>query len=43
METGTRYGHYEILALKGKGGMGEVWRTRDTGFGCAAATKGSIT
>ena len=43
METGTRYGRYEILAPRGKGGMGEVWCTRDTGLGCAVATKGSLT
>ncbi len=30
MQPGTRLGRYEILSAIGKGGMGEVWRGRDT-------------
>ena len=39
MESGTKLGHYEISTLLGKGGMGEVWRARDTKFGREIAIK----
>ena len=39
MESGTKLGHYEILALLGKGGMGEVWRAKDTKLGREVAIK----
>jgi serine/threonine protein kinase len=37
--AGTRLGPYEILALIGVGGMGEVYRARDTRLGREIAVK----
>ena len=36
---GKKLAHYEITAELGKGGMGEVWRTRDTKLGREVAIK----
>ena len=30
IEPGTRLGHYDVTALIGEGGMGQVYRARDT-------------
>ncbi len=37
--VGRRIGNYEILSLIGRGGMGQVWRARDTKLGREVAIK----
>ena len=39
LTPGTRLGHYQVLAAIGAGGMGEVYRARDTKLGRDVAIK----
>ena len=39
MQPGTQLGHYEIVSVLGKGGMGEVWRALDQKLGREVAIK----
>ncbi len=39
LSPGTRLGSYEVTALIGQGGMGEVYRARDTKLGRDVALK----
>ncbi len=39
MEVGRRLGHFKIIGSLGRGGMGEVWRARDSVLGREVALK----
>ncbi len=42
LTSGTRLGAYEVIGLIGRGGMGEVYRTRDTKLGRDVALKAPV-
>jgi len=41
LEAGTRLGQYEVLSSLGAGGMGEVYRAKDTRLGREVAIEGA--
>lgn len=42
LAPGTRLGPYEILSAFGAGGMGQVWKARDTRLNRGVAIKASL-
>lgn len=42
LEAGTRLGHYEVVSTLGAGGMGEVYRAKDTKLGREVAIKVTV-
>ena len=39
LKAGTKLGHYEVVSSLGAGGMGEVYRAKDTKLGREVAIK----
>jgi serine/threonine protein kinase len=42
LPAGARLGHYEVIALLGEGGMGQVYRARDHKLGREAQVLASL-
>ena len=42
LNVGDRLGHYDVTALLGSGGMGEVYRARDTKLNRSEAGDGGL-
>ena len=43
LSVGARLAHYDVTALIGEGGMGEVYRARDTKLDRDVAQSGKVT
>ncbi len=42
LEVGSRLGHYDVTALIGEGGMGQVYQATDTKLNRQVAQSGAI-